>query len=98
MLHTTPTYQIERIEEANLLYTTPTYQIERGEDIEGLLYTTQTYQIKRPLSVIECLFLRLSTGKPFPRVAQQNPVPRVTCVAEAVNAKWEKEKPWWFAS
>mgnify|MGYP000453938978 CR=1 FL=1 len=87
LLYTTQTYQIKRAEEANLLDTTETYQIERSEE-EGLLYTTQTYQIERQLSVIECLFIRLSTGKPFPRIAQQNPIPRVTCIAEAIKAIW----------
>ena len=92
LLYTTQTYQIKRAEEANLLDTTETYQIERSEE-EGLLYTTQTYQIEQQLSVIECLFIRLSTGKPFPRIAQQNPIPRVTCIAEAIKAIWGEVKP-----
>ena len=92
LLYTTETYQIVRSEEATLLDTTETYQIVRSEE-EGLLYTTQTYQIERQLSVIECLFIRLSTGKPFPRIAQQNPIPRVMCIAEAIKAMWREVKP-----
>ena len=92
LLDTTETYQIVRTEEATLLDTTETYQIVRTEE-EGLLYTTQTYQIERQLSVIECLFIRLSTGKPFPRIAQQNPIPRVMCIAEAIKAMWREVKP-----
>jgi len=92
LLDTTETYQIVRTEEATLLDTTETYQIVRTEE-EGLLYTTQIYQIERQLSVIECLFIRLSTGKPFPRIAQGNPIPRVTCIAEAIKGMWGEIKP-----
>lgn len=68
---------------------------ERTEfSTEGTYNVTVT--LTRAISFIECLFPRFYTKKPFPRVDQNNPVPRVTCIADAITGGWEQEKPWWW--
>jgi len=47
-------------------------------------------------SILECLLPRIYTGKPFPRIAQQNPIPRVTCIVTAISKMWKRGKPWWW--
>jgi len=33
---------------------------------------------------------------PFPRIAQQNPIPRVMCIVIVISKMWKREKPWWW--